>query len=112
MRLIDADAYSAEMKDRQNAAFAWVREAAGSGNEILEACARQALATFSEAYLTLEKMPTVDAVPVVRCGECKWGKKTSKEGIFYHCGYPYEQTGKVHHPDWYCAGDARKEDTP
>lgn len=63
-----------------------------------------------EVVETLEAAPTVDAVPVVRCRECKWGKKTSKEGIFYHCGYPYEQTGKVHLPDWYCPGGAQKED--
>ena len=58
----------------------------------------------------LKKRPTIDAAPVVRCRECKWGKKTSKEGIFYHCGYPYEQTGKVHLPNWYCPGGAQKED--
>lgn len=66
--------------------------------------------TASELRRCIEMVPTIDAVPVVRCRDCKWGKMTSKEGIFYHCGYPYEQTGKIHLPDWYCPGGARKED--
>ena len=61
-------------------------------------------------YERMQAVPPADVVPVVRCRDCKWGKKTSKEGIFYHCGYPYEQTGKIHLPDWYCPGGARKED--
>lgn len=66
--------------------------------------------TFYVTVADIEAAPTIDAVPVVRCRDCKWGKKTSKEGIFYHCGYPYEQTGKVHLPNWYCPGGTRKED--
>jgi len=62
-----------------------------------------------KAASRIETIPAADVVPVVRCRECKWGKKTSKEGIFYHCGYPYDKTGKVHLPNWYCPGGARKE---
>ena len=33
--------------------------------------------------------PTVDAVPVVRCGDCKWYKKSKRYG-HYQCGNPNE----------------------
>ena len=38
-------------------------------------------------------MPTIDAVPVVRCKECK-------HGVMY---YPEKEIGKEAEPRWYCA---------
>lgn len=38
----------------------------------------------------IEKAPTVDAVPVVRCGECghcEAGRKRNGEVYFYRCGF-------------------------
>lgn len=70
MRLIDADAYKAEMKQRQDACAEWRDEAKARCDTELYIRADGALATFVEAKLTLDKMPTVDAVPVVRCRDC------------------------------------------
>lgn len=38
---------------------------------------------FCEAYRVIQNMPTVDAVPVVRCRECKYAKnaKVNKKGF-------------------------------
>ena len=62
MRLIDADDYAAEMRKRQDACRKWKSEQ-NKGSEMY-ARAEQALVTFVEAWLTLEKQPTIDAIPV------------------------------------------------
>ena len=64
MRLIDADAYAAKMKDGQSACREWVEEAKAEGDEAQTERARQAYVTFTEAKLTLDAMPTIDAIPV------------------------------------------------
>lgn len=55
MRLIDADAYSAEMKDRQEAAWKWRNEAIAEEDELKLARAEGAFTAFTEAKLTMEK---------------------------------------------------------
>ena len=62
MRLIDADAYAAEMRERQDECEAW-KDGLAEGTE-LYACAEQSLATFAEAALTLKSQSTIDAIPV------------------------------------------------
>lgn len=41
----------------------------------------------------VDAMPTIDAVPVVRCRDCKYG--------VMH--YPEKEIGKEAKPRWYCA---------
>jgi hypothetical protein len=55
MRLIDADAYSAEMKDRQEAAWKWRNEAIAEEDEVKLARAEGAYTAFTEAKLTMDK---------------------------------------------------------
>ena len=69
-RYIDADAYAAEMKTRQDACLELMNAAREMDNEEMYGQKSAAFSVFVEAKLTLEAMPTVDAVPVVRCGEC------------------------------------------
>ena len=71
MRLIDADDYAAEMRKRQDACRKWKSEQ-NKGSEMY-ARAEQALVTFVEAWLTLEKQPTIDAIPV------EWVRKWPKD---------------------------------
>lgn len=61
-RLIDADAYAAEMRKRQENCRAW-KDSLDRESETY-ARAEQSFATFVEAALTLKKQPTVDAIPV------------------------------------------------
>lgn len=62
MRLIDADAYAAEMRKRQDDCRAW-KDSLDEGTE-LYARAEQSLVTFVEAALTLKSLPTIPAIPV------------------------------------------------
>ena len=62
MRLIDADAYAAEMRERQEICRAW-KDSLDRGNETY-ARAEQSYITFVEAALTLKNQPTIDAIPI------------------------------------------------
>ena len=50
----------------------------------------------------LKSMPTVDAVPVIRCKDCKWYEFDRK----MHCGLPHGVRSK----DDYCSDAERKEE--
>lgn len=61
MRLIDADTFSDEMRNRQNAAYELMQHSEkGSETNIRM---DSAYAAFIECALTLDKMPAIDAVP-------------------------------------------------
>ena len=95
-RLIDADAYSAEMKQLQDACYKWLEEAKAKHDWEGYEHAQSAFGVFAEAKLTLDKMPTIDAVQVVRCKECK---------------HRWENGGDcVSEPDWFCADGVRKHE--
>ena len=108
MRLIDADAYCAEMKKRQDKCIDWRNEAIAKEDDELFVRADQALGTFIEARLTMAKMPTVGAVCVVRCAECKYA--IPYKDVLY-CNRPSEegQIAELHSGKWYCADGRRKE---
>ena len=48
--------------------------------------------------------PTVDAVPVVRCRDCKHSGKIYSTGGYIDCAY----TQRLHEPYFYCADGERK----
>ena len=51
----------------------------------------------------VEEAPTVDAVPVIRCRDCKYWRKTKKQ-----CGYTYLLP--QFEADEYCSRAERKEE--
>ena len=60
----------------------------------------------------LEKQPTIDAVPVVRCGECKWCKFLKSATGNYSlqvCGYKNAHGMVVNETD-YCSSGVRKKE--
>lgn len=69
MRLIDADAYCAEMKTRQDACKDEIDKAIAREDWELYDKISRAYAVFTEAKLTLDKMPTIAAPRWVRCEE-------------------------------------------
>ena len=69
MRLIDADAFCDEMRKRQNSAYVLMKNSTKESE--INIRMESAYVTFSECKLTLDNAPTIDAVPVVRCKECK-----------------------------------------
>lgn len=78
MRLIDAEAYMAEMHNRQEAAEDWIKSSTGA-NQIR---AKATFLAYCEAALTLKNMPTIDAVPVVHG---KWVKQSGSLWPVGHC---------------------------
>ena len=58
--------------------------------------------------------PTIDAVPVVRCRDCKWYEiyQLKKDGTDDRRYRPSYCTSLAYHtrPDWYCADGERRED--
>jgi len=65
---------------------------------------------LDEINQIINDAPTVDAVPVVRCGECKWGRTVSEGGPYVLCGKPYAAPRETHKFDYFCADGKRKED--
>ena len=90
MRLIDADIFMDEIKERVDAAVKWKANAVDKETEIR---AEQALATFYEVSLTANKMPTIEAEPVRR------GHWVGIDDFPYEtwecdkCGYIHEELG-------------------
>lgn len=102
MRLIDADAYSAEMKQRQEACKEWFFMVE---DRELENRAIGMLDAFIEAKLTLDSMPTVDAVPVVhgrweitpvyiKCSECGEAFMLIPQNYCPHCGAKMDEVSE------------------
>lgn len=83
MRLIDANVLLEQMKARQ-----WY------------------VGRASDAVCLVEDAPTVDAVPVVRCKECKYAIESRQHGEYPFCCTHYE--GPIDQycdlkADWFCA---------
>lgn len=65
------------------------------------------------ALHAVDDATTIDAVPVVRCGECKyWSEVDTSDGLRYgQCDYPHSAIRKncFVRETWYCA-DGEQED--
>lgn len=100
-RLIDADAFSAEIKKRQDACKKWMENSTDEMH--LRACG--AYPVFCETKLLLDQMPTIDAVEVVH-GE--WIMFERPNGGYYKgcslCTYPMPTDMEL---DYLCEEDNR-----
>lgn len=87
MRLIDADWLSEAIHDNVPAPYedaSWAKE---------------------NCLAEIDAAPTVDAVPVVRCRECKHCDPEN-----YHCDHPMSTTAPLSRkPDDFCSYGERKE---
>lgn len=108
-RLIDADVLLEECKKAQesdpNA------DGRGWANHFLNAAGEPSTEWYCVEDM-LEYAPTVDAVPVVRCRDCKHGYPLGlgEYTPYIYCIKPYAGNWPTHKPDWYCADGKRKED--
>lgn len=102
MRLIDADAYAKEMKQRQDACKEWTQRTIDIGDEenYLRSCG--AYVVFVEAKLLLENQPTIDAVEVVRCKDCK---HIDFSNSHWFCKW----FNRCVDDEWFCADGDRRE---
>lgn len=84
-KLIEADALLASLRESRDRANVWLSDCREYGSE-MTGRAEQAVMTFNECILRVKGAPTVDAVPVVRCKDCKWcnmGECEHKLGLIW-----------------------------
>ena len=104
MRLIDADALVAEL---ENGLWDW-----DSVNGITAAT------VLRQTIYDIKNAPTIDAVPVVRCRDCKWWDKKDESpyGYCHACKHGHWSEHweisiyRTYKGDWYCADGERKYD--
>ena len=87
MRLIDADALKSKLRAQE-----WKKDPA-------------VMLALYWIYGLINEQPTIDAVPVVRCGECKHYNKTCCSKGFGWC----ENADRGVCDDFYCADGRRLE---
>lgn len=88
MRLIDADEYEISLHVSYN----------DDGEQEVNA---------DEVFLKLHDAPTIDAVPVVRCKDCKYGME---EWMGWECYHPCDRTRGGSDGNWFCADGERRSD--
>ena len=94
MRLIDADALIEKFNEKTNMAEC-----------LIDARTAERFATFCALADAVEEMPTVDAVPVIRCKDCTFGHYIDHGHM--HCLHPCGLTTNM--TDDFCSYAERKE---
>lgn len=54
----------------------------------------------------IDEAPTIDAVPVVRCKDCRWGKEACGN---IECFADMNVPSEYHGYEWFCPSGERKE---
>ena len=94
MRLIDGDALIEKFNEKADMAEC-----------LIDARTAERFATFCALADAVEEMPTTDAVPVVRCRECKHCDPEN-----YHCDHPMGTAAPLKRkPDDFCSYGELKE---
>ena len=94
MRLIDADALIEKFNEKANMAEC-----------LVDARTEERFATFCALADAVKEMPTVDAVPVIRCKDCTFGRYIDHGHM--HCLHPCGLTTNM--TDDFCSYAERKE---
>ena len=103
MRLIDADEFKEQLKERYLKAAEW------RSKTVYYERADGEVAAFLEAIRTLNNAPTIDAIPVVRCKDCKWAEDALTCGCLY-CNHPDGRNTIFALPEEFCNCGERKDD--
>ena len=106
MRLIDADELKGQLERIFKEAYEWKNKTALAGDHSRYERADGAVAAYIEAIMTVNKAPTVDAVPVVRCKDCKWADDMGPSGIY--CNHPDGRNTIFALPDEFCDRGERR----
>lgn len=72
---------------------------------------------YETIFDTIQRVPTIDAVPVVRCRDCKWWDKKDESpyGYCHACKHGHWSEHweisiyRTYKGDWYCADGERKD---
>lgn len=104
MRLIDADAFSKEMKVRQIAAEVAIENSNGKTHYTDKEHWEAVFCTFAEAKLALDDTPTVEAVPLDKL--CEWLAEQDYEIYCFMCQERFDTGGgcpnQVYEKKWLC----------
>lgn len=98
MRLIDADEFDTKLFN--DGFFGGLAECIGN-------TPRKRKFTIGEFRGMLKKAPTIDAVPVVRCKDCKWFTMDNTGGTY--CNHLTCGLFNGYEPDAFCSYGERKE---
>ncbi len=102
MRLIDADALKEMLIKERDAIPLTKTERYGFGVEFPDPHGTAMRGGINKAFRCMEQTPTIDAVPVVRCKDCKW------RNTF---GCPYENfDAAARADDDFCSDGERRSD--
>lgn len=109
MRIIDADELLKSVRESAKRAEEWLADCKAYKSN-MTARAEQAILTFNECALRIKNAPTVDAVEVVRCKDCRhWsGRKYNVHinGFLPWCRFSALQR----EANDFCSYGERKED--
>ena len=100
MRLIDADALIEDLKTQFRETRKLLKDP--ENTELQRYMMRVRMGRLVSTVVDINTAPTVDAVQVIRCKECKWYEFDIK----MHCGLPHGVRSK----DDYCSDAERKEE--
>ena len=106
MRLIDADALKEKLLKERDAIPLTRTERYGFGVEFPNHHGESMRGGIKKALRCMEQTPTIDAVPVVRCTECK-----HRDPENHHCDHPAGAT--IYFPrkdDDFCSYGERRDD--
>ena len=96
MRLIDADALK-----RKSVPLLFPTR--------MEPCGHIPVPVNAVVVAEIEQAPTIDAVPVVRCENCKYGYPCGDEIVCYHPEYELAEGKWSYKKDFFCAFGDTKE---
>ena len=97
MRLIDADALMNTLQELFDK-----RE-----KEQIFTVSRGSFVTWNDAICHVKTAPTIDAVPVVLCKDCKWGREVCGN---IECSVDMYEPVEYHGYEWFCPLGERKDD--
>lgn len=105
--LIDRNTFILSLKTRR--AEAYLSELDDCDTEEEKCRINDEMYYSTQSFIDVMKcQPVVDAVPVIRCKNCKYAKHDTEYLIdenLYYCVWHEES----HNPNWYCADGERKD---
>ena len=107
MRLIDAGELKEQLEQIFEEANKWKNKTALVGDHIRYERADGAVAAYIEAIMTVNKAPTIDAVPVVRCKDCKYSNDLYSGSRLCCLWTEYGEYGAVVSENDYCSNGRR-----
>jgi hypothetical protein len=105
MRLIDADTLLDSLHESLGNAKKWEVKSSFAKDDEARTRAEATIASFTECCLRIKAQPTIDAVEVVRCKDCKYYDVNLADGTTCFC----TRLELFNEYDWFCADGERRD---